>query len=248
MIVALTGKIASGKSTVGSIFSQLGANVIDADKIGHRLLKTAKVKKELLREFGRGIFSGSSVDRAKLAEEAFSSRIRLSTLNSIMHPLIQDEIRKLLKPEKINVVEIPLPSSLDIRPDKVIYVYAPKVERAKRLLKKGFASRDISRRMQYEEKPPSHDFVINNVGSLDSLRKQVEVIWRHINAAKKSNIPGKLRPGHKRAHRHNSARLKAVRQADSRSVVKPRKKAPFHTKRKSGNAPARNTGPEKRRG
>src|ERR1700722_16116842 len=92
--VGLTGGIASGKSVVGEMFVALGAHLIQADQISHDLMQVGQpVYEEVVRHFGREILNADlSVNRAKLAESAFSSseqkESRIYELNKIVHPAV----------------------------------------------------------------------------------------------------------------------------------------------------------------
>src|SRR5256885_15962561 len=92
--VGLTGGIASGKSIVGEMFVALGAQLVQADQISHRLMQRGEpVYDEVVRHFGRGILNPDlSVNRSKLAEAAFGSATsiasRIEELNRIVHPAV----------------------------------------------------------------------------------------------------------------------------------------------------------------
>ena len=91
MLIGLTGKTGSGKSTAAEIFKKLGAFVADCDKIAHSTLEDDAVKAKLLREFSEGIFnSDGTINRKKLGEIVFSNEEKLSALNCIMHKAIVD--------------------------------------------------------------------------------------------------------------------------------------------------------------
>ena len=92
--VGLTGGIASGKSTVGGMFSALGAHIIQADVIAHQLMQPGeKVYDEVVRHFGAGILDpDGTINRSRLAELAFSAKpgqpSRVQELNQIVHPAV----------------------------------------------------------------------------------------------------------------------------------------------------------------
>ena len=89
MILGITGNAGCGKSTVARIFQEWGVHLIQADEIGHELLKKPEVKKRILDVFGRLILGDRGViARKKLGGIVFSSPKKLRMLNSILHPLI----------------------------------------------------------------------------------------------------------------------------------------------------------------
>lgn len=92
MLIGLTGKTGSGKSSAAKIFEKLGAFVVDCDKVAHEVLEHAEVKKALVREFSESILeSDGTIGRKKLGKIVFSDPDKLSSLNRIMHSAIIDE-------------------------------------------------------------------------------------------------------------------------------------------------------------
>ena len=91
--VGLTGGIATGKSTVARIFTELGATVIDADQIAHRLIdRGARAYDRVVEAFGSGILRDNrSIDRSCLGRIVFADAAKRSLLESILHPLIREE-------------------------------------------------------------------------------------------------------------------------------------------------------------
>ncbi|MBI2918495.1 MAG: dephospho-CoA kinase [Chloroflexi bacterium] len=88
IVIGLTGGIASGKSTVSRLMAELGAVILDADKVGHEALTPGtEVYREVVAAFGNGILlADSKVDRKKLGEIVFNDPGALARLNAIMHP------------------------------------------------------------------------------------------------------------------------------------------------------------------
>lgn len=95
-IIGLTGTIASGKSTAAAYLSeQYGIPCIDADRVGHEVLKSAEVQAELVQAFGEAILTDGVTDRKKLSAFVYAEPSRLETLNAITHPVIIDRIRRM---------------------------------------------------------------------------------------------------------------------------------------------------------
>src|SRR5579872_1341266 len=86
----LTGGIASGKTTVAGVFAQLGAKIIDADRLGHEAIRgPGETYEQLIREFGAGILDATgAISRSKLGRIVFSDSEKLRRLNAIVHPRI----------------------------------------------------------------------------------------------------------------------------------------------------------------
>lgn len=98
-IIGITGTIGSGKSTVAGFLRELGAEVIDADEVGHEVYLPGSPGWEAIVEaFGEGILAADgTVDRQKLGEIVFQNKAALSKLNGIMRPLMAKEVQSRLK-------------------------------------------------------------------------------------------------------------------------------------------------------
>ena len=186
MILGITGSIGSGKTTAARIFSKYHYNGIDADEIGHSLMNNKKLKNKLIKNFGNEILSrNKSIDRKKLGNIVFSDNKKLKKLNSIIHPLIINEIKSQIKKiqkkywddSKI-IIDAPLLIETNLKNyvDKVIVVKADKNKIIMRLNKK-FPREKIERilkaQMPLENKLKYADFVIENNGGKKELEKQV---------------------------------------------------------------------------
>ncbi len=146
-IIGITGPSGSGKTEAAKILRKMGAFVLFADDMGHDVLKSDKVIKKLVSEFGSGILKGKRfVDRKILGGIAFLNKKNLSILNSITHPEIQKEVLKKIKSlkyKKLIVVDAALPELLADVCDEIWFIDSPKKIRIKRLLSKGFSKNKI---------------------------------------------------------------------------------------------------------
>ena len=208
--VGLTGGIASGKTVVGEMFVALGAYLVQADHIAHELMQPGEaVYNEVVRHFGRGILNpDGSVNRAKLAEAAFgpgaedegNRASRILELNRIVHPVVirsQEEWMSavgLQDPKAVAIVEaaLILEAGAGKRFDRMIVVTCSAEQRVARFAARQkidleAARKEVERRMAAqlpdEEKVKAADFVIDNSGSLESTREQVQQIWQQLRAA-----------------------------------------------------------------
>jgi dephospho-CoA kinase len=206
--VGLTGGIASGKSAVGEMFVALGARLIQADSIAHRLMLPGEpVYDEIVRHFGRGILNlDGTINRPKLADAAFDSKpvaekksSQVNELNRIVHPAVlrrqeewMDEIGRL-DPHAVAIVEAALiiEAGAAKRFDRLIVVTCRGEQRVKRFaarhsLSLEAARQEVTRRMAAqlsdEEKIKAADYVIDNAGTLDGTREQVHEVWRRLEA------------------------------------------------------------------
>ena len=203
--VGLTGGVACGKTTVGTMFEKRGAHVALADVIAHSLFEPgSEVYEKVVEHFGPGVLNeDKTISRPKLANVAFPERIQ--ELNAIVHPVVirlQDEwMREIEQRESraIAIVEAALmvEAGAHKRFDKLIVVtcgFDQKVDRfAERArMSTDEACADVRRRMEAQlpesEKVKLADYIIDNSGSVGHLEEQVERIWRElcaIEAAKK---------------------------------------------------------------
>lgn len=189
MVIGITGSFGSGKTTVARMFVCLGARVIDADRIAHRLLRSGTgVYRSIIKSFGRGILTRKgAIERRKLARLVFGDSRRLRTLNHIVHPAVIASIReKIAKSKKtIFVLDAPLliEAGLKKEADVLIVVKSARKKQIERLLKKGTytkaaISKRIKSQMALSKKMRLADFIIDNNGSLKRTRMQVERIYR----------------------------------------------------------------------
>src|SRR5436190_22364649 len=195
--VGLTGGIATGKSSVARRLVELGVHMIDADSIGNELMAPGEsVYDEIVKRFGTDILnSDKTVNRAKLAELAFDQRRpRIYELNSLLHPGIILRYEKRM--EEIGAREanaivmleaaLLLEAGLRRRFDRIIVVSCKPQQRIERWEKRlhvdaDTARREVTRRMMAqapdEAKIQAADYVIDNSGSIEDTRKQVEKVF-----------------------------------------------------------------------
>ncbi len=190
--VGLTGSIGTGKTTVLNLFKELGAYVISADQIVHKLLKREDIKKKIKKEFGNVFTQEGEIDRKKLADIIFKNKEKRKKLESIIHPEVFKELDKFFKkvgekdPDAVAIAEIPLMIETGSYKnyDLVIVVYAPEDLQIKRLKEKGMEEEDILVRiksqMPIEKKVKYADIVIKNTGSLEQLKKEVESVYKKL--------------------------------------------------------------------
>jgi dephospho-CoA kinase len=185
--VALTGGIGSGKSTVGEMFSQLGAVVVDSDQIARDVIERGtKGFDALVAVFGDSILKNGEIDRSAIASLVFSEAGKRKQLEEITHPLIRESYSQILSKlpkDSIVINQIPLlfESKGDYRFDHVITISVSEDIRAERLRKRGLSSVQINQRMKAqasdaERESIAHSIIVND-GDESSLAKQVESIW-----------------------------------------------------------------------
>ena len=190
LVVALTGGIGSGKSTVGQIFAQLGATVIDSDQLARDVIERGSIGfNEVVAKFGDEILKNGEIDRQILASLIFKDPAKRSELEQITHPLIRKAFAKVVSsalPDSIVINQIPLlvESNHDYRFDHIITVSASESIRSERLIKRGLTNEQIKQRMQAQATDQMRediaDSVIVNEKSEQEITDQVEKIWEQL--------------------------------------------------------------------
>ena len=184
MIVGLTGGIGSGKSVVGNFFTELGIDVIDADHVSKNILDENKNAKKLFVEhFGdKFIDKNNNIDRALLRDEIFKDENKKEALESIIHPLVREEIFNFIKNSQsiYKIVMVPLiyeTNSQDFY-DKILVVECSEENQINRASKRDNKTNDdimniIKNQATSEQRKSIADEVINNDSSLNELKNQV---------------------------------------------------------------------------
>ncbi|MGH9405253.1 MAG: dephospho-CoA kinase [Terriglobia bacterium] len=188
----LTGGIASGKSTVASYFAALGANVIDADQIGHELLRSPGAAfDEIVQHFGRQILGLSGeIDRRRLGAIVFSNPDQRQKLNAILHPRIiqRQEARALdfhrASPQSVIIVDAALiyEAHAESRFTQIIVAWSTPEQQIERLAAKTGLSREqaalrVASQMRGDEKRARADFVVDCSLSLEETRRQAAALY-----------------------------------------------------------------------
>jgi dephospho-CoA kinase len=209
--IGLTGGIASGKSIVGEMFVQLGAQLIQSDAIAHALMEPGRpIYNEVVRCFGPSVLSpDGTINRAKLAELAFGAsgadssgraEARVKELNAIVHPAViahenrwMDEIGAR-DSNAIAIVEaaLILEAGAADRFDHLIVVTCTPDQRVERFARRQGMSEEaaraeVARRMAAQipdqEKVRAADFVIDNSGSLEHTEAQVRAVFSQLRSS-----------------------------------------------------------------
>jgi len=189
MIIGITGSFGSGKTTVAKMFASLGAYVIDADKVYHSLIRQrGGCYKKIVNHFGKDILAEKGrIDKAKLGRIVFKDASKLRLLNSVTHPEIIKEIKKIVKSKKIGTVVIDAPLLIESgfykEADRIILVANKKEEQVKRVRESAsLPAKEILKRirmqMPFKKKLAFADFIIDNSGSRRDTLTQVKEIWK----------------------------------------------------------------------
>ena len=184
MIVGLTGGIGSGKSVAGDFFIELGIDVIDADHVSKNILDdNESAKKLFLEHFGeKFIDKNNNVDRALLRDEIFKNEDKKEALESIIHPLVREEIINFIENSNsvYKIIMVPLiyeTNSQDFY-DKIVVVDCKEENQIIRASKRDNKTKNdiiniMKNQASSDERMSIADEVIKNDSSLDDLKKQV---------------------------------------------------------------------------
>jgi dephospho-CoA kinase len=187
LVVALTGGIGSGKSTVGQIFEDLGAVVTDSDQLARNVVERGTTGfDQIVAAFGDEVLKNGDLDRAVLAEVIFKDPVKRTQLEQITHPLIRRafaEIVESAQNDSIVINQIPLlvESKHEYKFDHVITVSATEEVRIQRLLMRGMNLTQIKQRIGAQstdaQREAISDTVISNDKDHSELLVEVEKVW-----------------------------------------------------------------------
>jgi dephospho-CoA kinase len=188
--IGLTGGIAAGKSAVAARLAELGAVLVDADRIAREVVEPGTAGLAAVVEaFGNGVLAADgSLDRPALGAIVFNDEAARQRLNAIVHPLVRAEAARRLReagPEAVVVQDIPLlvETGQAGNFDLVLTVRAPLGERLRRMVEDRKMAEDdararIAAQATDEERAAVSDVVLDNSGTLEELRAAVDHFWR----------------------------------------------------------------------
>jgi len=190
-VIGLTGGIGSGKSTVSRFLAELGAIIVDADRVGHEAFKPGtELWREVVAAFGQQIVTPSGgIDRKKLGKIVFGNAESLSRLKRIMHPRMYDMVKARLeryRQQGVEVVAIEVPLLIEADwtslVDEVWVTTTSEATVLKRLQERAGLSKEetltrIRSQLSSEERIKRADVVINTDCSLDEVKTRVKGLW-----------------------------------------------------------------------
>lgn len=193
-VIAITGSIGTGKSTVAWMFGELGIPVLDADEMAHKALEPkSSIWKALFERFGKTIMGADEiVDRTKLAKIVFTSPADRKFLESLVHPFVRAHLEREVRAHAkqgvpIVMVEVPLLFEVGWADDYdavIVVTCDPEVEIARCQQKFGMSRDDIEARLTaqlpLDQKIQAAHAVIDNNGTLETTRIQVQRLYQEM--------------------------------------------------------------------
>lgn len=195
-VIGFTGGIGSGKTTITQYLTELGAVIIDADKVGHEAFEPdTEIWREVVNAFGAHILApDNKIDRKKLGSIVFGDPDALSRLNGIMHPRMFDMMKVRIeeyRQQGVDVVVIEAAVLIEANwtplADEVWVATAPETAVLDRLEKQRGMDKEqtlarIRSQLTSEERTKHADVIINNEGSLDELKAKIGQLWERLHA------------------------------------------------------------------
>ena len=191
VIVGLLGGIASGKSTLAAALAELGAVVVDADRLAHEVLAAPELSRPIRRLFGNEAFDAEGrPDRRKIGAAAFADPELLAGLEALIHPAVRERIGRTIEESDdapAVVVDAPLllEGGLGEIADVLVFVEAPtqaRIDRAR--AQRGWDPDELTRReakqVAVADKRDRARLTIRNDGTLEDLRRRASELWREI--------------------------------------------------------------------
>ena len=205
VLLGVTGGVATGKTTACRMLEEMGARTIDFDVLSRVVVEPGKPAwKEVVAYFGEQVLlEDKTLDRKKLSEIVFRDPEKRKKLEAFIHPRIYEEFIRLVKeyaaenPEVIIQVAVPLLIEVNLQYlfHKILLVYIPAEMQIERLMDRDRISREmaikmLSSQLPIEEKRNYADFIVDNSGSLEATKRQVEEVWKKLKEIQKERAQG----------------------------------------------------------
>jgi dephospho-CoA kinase len=200
LLIGVTGSIATGKTAVAEMLEELGAKTIDFDVLSRVVVEPGKpAYNDIVAFFGEQVLrKDKSLDREKIRDIVFRDLEKKKQLESFQHPRINEEFLKLVKhyigEDTESIIQAIVPLLIEANMQQlfhhVLMVYATEEEQKRRLIERDGLTEEmalnmISSQLSVEEKKGYCDLIIDNSGSLEETRKQVEDLWKKLKKIQK---------------------------------------------------------------
>jgi len=192
-VIGIVGGVGAGKSTVSAELAVLGCRVLDADALGHEMLRDEAVASAIRQRWGGGMFGpDGQVDRGALGGRVFADPAELSALNAIMHPPMRREMERLVEawrsdaavPAVVLDAAVLFEAGWDDLCTHLVFVETARRQRVMRTASRGWddATLAVREKMQIplDKKRSKCDYLIQNSSGVSSLREQVRTLYHRI--------------------------------------------------------------------
>lgn len=192
--LGITGGIGSGKTTVCRLFEELGARVFYADLEAKKLMvEDPEARAEIIEAFGSASYNEEGqLNRGYLAQQVFGDEKKVQKINAIVHPRVHQAFKRTREQAEQDGIVLLLheaalifESGGDKHLDAVVVVDAPETQRVQRVVERdGVMAEQVRSRMHHqlssEERRRRADYIIENTGTLEDLRRQVEALFESL--------------------------------------------------------------------
>jgi len=193
LLLAVTGGIASGKSTVSNMLEEMGAPIVDFDVIARKVVEPGtSALKDIVEYFGKQVLNeDGSLDRKRLSKIVFGDLEKRKKLEGFTHPRIHEawvgEVNRIAERDPDAIIQVAVPLLIELNMQymfhKVLVVYVPQEKQVERLMKRdGITEKEaediLNAQLPIDEKLGYADFVIYNDGTIEETRKQVDDLWK----------------------------------------------------------------------
>lgn len=203
LLLGVTGSIGTGKSTVSRMLEELGAPVIDFDLLSREVMEPGQpAYQDIVAYFGEQVLKADkTLDREKLREIVFRDLEKRKKLESFTHPrigeLYQQKVEELTQGDQPVIIQVVVPLLIETHMqamfDHLLMVYAPEEIQLQRIMARDGISEELALKiirsqMSSEEKKGYCDLVVDNSGSLEETRRQVEAVWQRLQESLKQRM------------------------------------------------------------
>jgi dephospho-CoA kinase len=206
LLLGVTGSIGTGKSTVANMLAEKGAPIVDFDVLARVVVEPGKpAYNDIVSFFGEQVLGeDKTLDREKLRDIVFSDMEKRKKLESFTHPRIGEEfimrVEELAKGKERIIIQVVIPLLIEAHMqaifDNLLMVYTPEAVQLKRLMERDGINEDLAMRiigsqMAVEEKKGYCDLIIDNSGTIEETRAQVEELWQTLGDIQKKRASDK---------------------------------------------------------